>query len=844
MCPCGPGAQVLSLVNRSLPKENIPVIRDTAFPGTLNSPVRLLALSAFLFCLKSGALLEAAPAPLDLSKAVVVSPADAGPLEVKAVVVLREEIAKRTGLDLEATSVWPTDGRPVLAIGLFSRLGDFAGPHASALRDSQIPGPEGFRVVARSEPGPAVAILGKDPRGVFYGVGQFLRRLDWSRGALSVAATLDEMTAPRYPLRGHQLGYRPKTNAYDAWTPEQFDQYIRELALFGSNAIEIIPPVSDDSRTSRHMKVPPMEMMVLMAEIIDSYGMEVWIWYPNVGDDYVSEKGIQKEVEEREEVFRQLGAIDALLVPGGDPGHLHPDVFFPFMDRVATVLRKHHSGARIWVSPQAMQPTREWLASFYRHVNTKPSWLGGVVFAPWIKTPISNMRELVDADLPLRRYPDITHNVACQYPVRDWDLAFALTLHRECFNPRPKAMKAIHNLFDGYANGSITYSEGISDDVNKFIWGDQDWDPERSVLETLRDYARFFISSKHAEAIAHGLLAQELHWEGPLASNTLVQETLAQWRHLERTLPEAARTTYRFEMGLLRAYYDAYIQRRLLHETVLEQQAQDVLRGALDSGGAKGALESLKEAETILARSRTHPVATDLRDRCWELTESLYKSIGAQLTVEKHGAKHRTRGAFMDGIEEPLNNAAWLRAEFRRIREVGNEKKRLSGIHAVLNRTNPGPGGFYDNMGTVRSQRRVVRDIAWEQDPGTLASPRTANYYRVNNDDQQEIPLAWKQQVGVLYETPLHLRYDGLDPNASYRVRVTYTGDRGKRQQLVADGHYTVHEVVPTWDPPVREYPVPRAATADGKLTLTWTCGEGERGSQLSEIWLLRDPPE
>ena len=53
-------------------------------------------------------------------------------------------------------------------------------------------------------------------------------------------------TAPHYPLRGHQIGYRPKTNSYVGWTVAEWEQYLRELAMFGANAVEVIPPVSDN----------------------------------------------------------------------------------------------------------------------------------------------------------------------------------------------------------------------------------------------------------------------------------------------------------------------------------------------------------------------------------------------------------------------------------------------------------------------------------------------------------------------------------------------------------------------------------------------------------------------
>ena len=70
-------------------------------------------------------------------------------------------------------------------------------------------------------------------------------------------------------------------------------------------------------------------------------------------------------------------------------------------------------------------------------MNEKPAWLGGVVYGPWISVPLPELRAAIAPEIKIRNYPDITHNVVCQYPVPDWDLAFALTLHRECYNPRP-----------------------------------------------------------------------------------------------------------------------------------------------------------------------------------------------------------------------------------------------------------------------------------------------------------------------------------------------------------------------------------------------------------------------
>ena len=779
---------------------------------------------------------------LDLSQCVLVTPPGSGRIEDKAITVLVEEIRKRTGIQIDRSDVWPEDQRPVIAVGQLEKIGKFAGPLLENVKDVKISGNEGFYLKVVENPRAAVLIAGKDERGVLYGVGRLLRKMILKKGLVHVPAELFINTTPAFELRGHQLGYRPKTNAYDAWSVDQFDQYIRELALFGTNSIEIIPPVSDDAAKSRHMSLPPMDMMIRMSEIIDSYGMDVWIWYPNVGDDYTSPDGIARELEQRKQVFRKLEHIDALLVPAGDPGHLDPGLFFEWLEKVAPLLNRYHPDAKIWVSPQAMAPTRNWLDEFYKYVNQKPQWLGGVVFAPWVKTPIREMRSLVDKQIKIRRYPDITHNVACQYPVKDWDIAFALTLHRECFNPRPTAMKKIHNRFDEFAIGSITYSEGINDDVNKFIWGDQDWNPETLVIETLRDYGRLFISPDMADNLAQGFMMQEQNWVGPLLTNEQVDITLAQWQQMEKTAPGPVLNNYRFQMGLMRGCYDAVIRKRLIYETSLEMQAMEMLRSAFDTGS----LQAIRMAKEVLAKAGTEPVAVDLKKKCEALGDSLFKGIGAQLSVKRHGAASRTRGAFLDGINEPLNNALWLNDQFDRIVLMKDEKARLDAITRIVNRTNPGPGGFYDNMGSAPGFNRIRSQFKWEEDPGSLESPRIAYFYNIDVEDEQYIPLAWKNQAGTLYDTPLELVYENLDPDATYKVRVTYTGKRQKRVKLTADNRYLIHHYMNVKfesdnTPHIREFNIPYEATQDGRLLLVWKADEGERGAQVSEIWLIKN---
>ncbi|MCY1723193.1 hypothetical protein OU798_22785 [Prolixibacteraceae bacterium Z1-6] len=762
----------------------------------------------------------------------------------KSVSVLKEEIEKKSSIELPVSNKWNKSNLPVIAIGIEGQLSGFPESVQEMIADMPATKNEGYKIAVDKQSN-SVVIAGHDSRGVLYGVGKLLRKMELRSGEILVPEDLNISSSPAYPIRGHQLGYRPKTNAYDAWTPEQFDTYIRDLAIFGANSIEIMPPHTDDDFTSEHMKFPAIKMIAEQAKICDSYGMDVWMWYPNMGSDYTHPDSIKKELNERHEVFAAVKRLDHLFVPGGDPGDLEPDILFSWLEQEAKVLHQYHPNAKIWVSPQVFRPTQEWFDAFYGHVNNKYDWFGGVVFGPWIKTPIAEIRKIIGPDIPIRRYPDITHSLSCQYPIPGWDLAYAITLGRECINPRPTDEKMIHNAFDQLAQGSISYSEGSNDDVNKMVWSDQDWDPETPVIETLRDYARYLISPDYTEEVAQGIMTLEKNIQGSLLTNTAVLNTLYQWQEMEKSAPEDLKRNPRFQMGLLRACFDAYQYRRLIYETELENKALEIL----SSAEYMGSNNALNQATTTLIKAKTAPVYPELKYRCYDLADSLFNSIGAQLTIEKHGAMSG-RGNFIDNIDLPLNNVMWLLDQFSVIEKISSEKNRLLAIEEILERTNPGPGGFYDNFGTPASWSRIKSDVNWLEDPGNLKSPRESfgvglrgeewvHEVNAKGFEGKSSPIAWMNQVTTLYDQPLEIVYENLDPKSSYTIRVAYTGRFRSRMKLMAD-EILVHDFLQTGIQPIYEFQVPQKAISDGEVIFRWTCGEGERGSQVSEIWLIK----
>lgn len=781
---------------------------------------------------------------LDLTRAVVLAPSNLSPLERKAATLLVEEVEKRSQIRWQIQSTPPSGDMPVVALGTVATLKTFPGLKALS---SDLKTAEGFRV--QVEPAPAkstVEIVGNDPRGVLYGVGYLLRQLHMSRGRVVVSDTLTHASAPRYPLRGHQLGYRPKTHSYDAWDLPTWEQYYRDLVVFGANAVELVPPRTDDDADSPHFPLPPLQMMAGMSKLADDYGLDVWIWYPAMDKDYSNPQTVDAAIKEWAEVFQRLPRIDAIFVPGGDPGHTQPKHLMALLEKQTASLHRFHPKAQMWVSPQGF--TREWMDEFIAILTQQhPAWLSGVVFGPQVRVSLPELRAAVPKEYPIRNYPDITHTRQCQYPVPDWDTAFAITEGRECINPRPLDQAAIVRLLQPHTVGFISYSEGCNDDVNKAVWSALNWNPEADVAEVLREFSRYFIGDTYTEGFAQGLLALERNWRGPLLANDGVNTTLQQFQRLEREATPAVKANWRFQQALFRAYYDAYTRHRLIYETDLERKAMDLL-GAADRLGSRLAM---KEAEAVLDRALTEHASPHLRSRIYELGDDLFQSIRMQLSVSRHQAIGVDRGASLDTLDYALNNRRWLKEQLDAVRKLKTENERLHALDSIVQWTNPGPGGFYDDTGNIAHQPHVIRGLPFDQDPASLMSSKVGFEEGDVVDEPDEKPeaamrISWLDHAESLIDQPLRMRYTGLDPQAHYKVRVMYVGDAPKRLiRLVADEVHEVHPLIKKEFPyrPV-EFDIPVAATRDGVLELSWTrepgLGGNGRGCQVSEVWLIR----
>ena len=428
----------------------------------------------------------------------------------------------------------------------------------------------------------------------------------------------------------------------------------------------------------------------------------------------------------------------------------------------------------------------------------------------------------------LRLYPDLTHNKLCQYEVPEWDQAYALTLGREAVNPRPAEFAAIHNRYAPFSDGFISYSDGVHDDVNKTIFSALSWDPSLNPRDILIDYGRAYFNPAVAEEAADAILALERNWHGPLADNGAVEGTLLAWRELERKAPRLA-GNWRWQMCLLRANYDAYVRRRLIRESALESEANRILCAATDPDAAVSA------AAAVLNRAVEQPASPELRARIVELCEQLFHSIGLQTSVKKYHASGAERGAVLDFVDYPLNNRWWLEDEFQKVRLMTARADKLRRLKEIGTWEDPGPGGFYDNVGNIAKSPHVVHASFNPADPRPLRESGTTFWWW--NEGMSRARLTWQVTTW-----PVAVIYEGLAENGTYVVQSSGYGQallrmNGELVKPTRDGREMGER---------KEFPVDPKILKSGKLILTWDRPKDEghlnwrQKSRLAEVWLVK----
>src|SRR5262249_51169142 len=152
-----------------------------------------------------------------------------------------------------------------------------------------------------------------------------------------------------------------------------------------------------------------------------------------------------------------------------------------------------------------------------------------------------------------------------------------------------------------------------------------------------------------------------------------------------------------------------------------------------------------------------------------------------------------------------------------------------------------------DDLGNSNRQPHLIRGVGFENDPGCYQSARVGFEEDLVVDEPAEKLIgarrvSWIDHAESLFDAPLRMRYDGLDPTASYKLKVVYAGDAPKRKiRLMVNDGVEMHEFMEKPNPihPV-EFDIPASSTKAGRLELSWFrepgLGGNGRGCQVSEV--------
>ncbi len=750
---------------------------------------------------------------IDLTNATIVATSESS-FNMSAARFLQQEIFIRTGISLKISEELPQDQTPAI---LLSNKKTFLLPKALSVPAR----PESYAIwvdlIQRTAP--TVMVIGRDNKGTLFAAGKLIQFMTLSENYISLDKNLALAQAPVDKIRAQQIITNTQSeDGFMDW--ENFDdvsQFIRDMILTGTNGFEPTEPE-------------------LVDEYLEELGIDLFI---KLKCQDIIDFDLKSDTE-LINLYTDLTGIDHITTYGGDAsGAVNPMLFFPQMERVLPLILTGQPDVKWWYSNQCLDDhAKDYDDYIFDYIReNRPAWLYGMVYGPWTKRGIKEIREDLPKQYEMRHFPEICHPRWCQYPVPEWDRVFSIVWPRnQSIYMMPSMMNSIYNATRENTIGSLPYNHtGVYNDLNKFVWSASAWDPEESVESILERYAKLFFSYDFikipgisevknqpnieqrieiaTQMVLKGLQLLEQNWTGPLKDNTSTEEALSQWQIIADGIG-GPQNNWRVEMFLYKARIDAQIKRKYDFEMQLEKKAYSFLSEASEIG-IKKAID--------LAKAELAKIETDFQSKDDFISEC--KSMGLS---DKFG----DFPDIANNIYSAFNDRYWLEKELE-------SAKTIEQLSEIINYEDPGEGGFYDNLGVADEQPHLVKVLRWEEDPGFVYS----SIEWVNNSADSDNRHSQLTHALSRYDSKLVMRWENLDKEAYYKIVVVYNGPFGAKTQCYSSEGIRIHDFLESTKSDRLSFPVPNEATKDGVLELHWTqeLEDITRGVSVSEIWLKKD---
>ena len=677
---------------------------------------------------------------------------------------------------------------------------------------------DGYRIACSSQ---NITVYASGIRGFIFGFGMFLRKIVPVCGVPVLTEDISGEYMPDKSIRGHQIGYRTTPNTYDAWSYDDYRRYYLDMMYFGSNTVEHIPYERGVSKRNRLMKYDEEEFLVRASEMADELDLDVSLWHPNNDGETV-----EFAAERRGRLYDTIPRLDVVFPPGGDPGEFGADEFVLRCKEISKALKKVRPNAQMWPSAQQPHSQPDWGEVFISEMEKLPEEIDGIITGPNHAFDLETLRRRLPAKYPIRLYPDITHNVRCEYPVHfdrdDWHFALTTCLSRECTNPRPREYRQIHRLTRRYVVGSVSYSEGITDDVNKMVWADMDFFPDCDLRTSLLDYSRLFFYGADADEIADGILALELNWQCDPAENPTIDRTLDTFEMLNSKYPFLAEN-WRFVQLHMRAKCDWVVRRRRLFELNLIKLAEKEIKN--------GNLENAKEILETDFDEQYKKERNDITDMC----AKLFELIGLQTDIENYCADNWERGAILETMDLPVTDRKFLLSKL--------ESADAESMNRIINRNKVRSDEYYFSVALngleecgIPQDGYVYMNFQGDR-PNVNTGAMPVSMFKVYDN------LTFKCKVG------------GLDFDGDYRLKITYMSKKDENSvshKITANGAVIYEgvqfggekdeafdsEMLPAGFE-TASYIIPKEVIYNGCVDLEFS--EPDMGVMFSEFWITHD---
>lgn len=669
-------------------------------------------------------------------------------------------------------------------------------------------------------------IIAKTIRGLIFGYSHILRKAKFTPFGVIITEDIEGTYKPQKQIIGHQVGYRTTPNTYDAWDYNQYFDYYLDMMAFGTNTCEHNTTKFSKNEMNPLMRYTQEEFVIEASRLADTIDLDVSLWHAN--DDRESE---DEALRLREDIYSKIPRINAVFPPGGDPGEMYADDFVKRCRKISDLLKKIHPEAQMHPSAQAPHKYRDWGDAFIREMEKLPEEIDTVIMGPNHAYPMHELRKKVPEKYPLRFYPDITHNLRCEYPVNfledDWHFALASTLSRESVNPRPTELRTLHRIFAPYTIGSVSYSEGVHDDVNKMLWSALEWDKDVDIREVLLDYSRYFMNEADENIVADTIFLLEKSWQGDPVENPCIDvayHNLLALKEKHETLSE----NWRFLLLYFRACCDKIVKDRRIFELNLCKKA------LLES--KKG---NLSKALEILG-APFNEAYVSLRNELDVLGKKLFDLIGIQLDVEHYYADGWERGATLDTIDNNVTDRAYLKSKLAYARSL-DEREKLSYINRLIDRNKTDTDEVYYSV--------ALHGL------NTLGLKQEGEFYM---DIQGDRPYTKERPIPMsmtkLYDHfTLKAKFGGFKPETDYTLTIVYKSDASAdaKHRVTANGRVIYEgaqfggEKNPQFD---KEFLVEGFESATYHLgrdvfingTLELLISEPDIGFKFSELWIKK----